>query len=151
MMKKIKLIFIRFAHQLLRLYWFVFRPVGRGVKVVLCYKEKVLMVRHNYGHGLWTVPGGGVKDGELLEVAAVREIKEELGIIITSVTHIGTYTSNYEYKQVTVDCYIAKVASEDFQIDNFEIAEGRWFSPEALPDNRASSVDKIMAMLATGR
>jgi ADP-ribose pyrophosphatase YjhB (NUDIX family) len=147
-MKKIKRLYIEGIHTLLRLYWFIFRPTGNGVKAVLCQEGKVLMVRHNYGHKLWTFPGGGVKRGEVLEVAIKREVNEELGIVLETVVHIGTYETNYEHKQVTVDCYMAEVTSDSFTVDGFEIAEGCWFSPEALPDNRASSVDKIMAMFS---
>ncbi len=146
MMKKIKRLYIESIHRLLRLYWYIFRPTGRGVKVVLCHEGRVLMVRHNYGHKLWTFPGGGVKSGEVLTVAAIREVQEELGVALTAVVHLGTYESNYEHKQVTVDCYTAQVPSESFAIDDFEIAEGQWFLPDTLPVNRASSVDKIMMM-----
>ncbi len=146
-MKKIKRLYIEGIHTLLRLYWFIFRPVGRGVKAVLCHKGKVLMVRHNYGHKLWTFPGGGVKRGEVLSEAIIREVQEELGVVLDAVTHLGTYESNYEHKQVTVDCYTADVTSDSFTIDDFEIAEGCWFSPAALPDNRAASVEQILVML----
>ena len=148
-MKKIKRLCIEGIHTLLRLYWFIFRPTGRGVKAVLCHEGKVLMVRHNYGHKLWTFPGGGVKRGEVLSGAIIREVREELGVVLNAVTHLGTYESTYEYKQVTVDCYTADVTSDYFTIDDFEIAEGGWFSPAALPDNRAASVDKIMTMSGT--
>ncbi len=145
-MKKIKRLYIEGVHTLLRLYWFIFRPTGRGIKVVLCHEGKVLMVRHNYGHKLWTFPGDGVKRGEVLNVAAKREINEELGVVLETVEHIGTYETNYEHKLVTVDCYTAQVTSDTFMIDDFEIAEGQWFLPDVLPDNRAASVDKIMRM-----
>lgn len=44
---------------------------------------RVLMQRRHYEAvhgGLWEFPGGKVEDGESLEIAAIREIKEELGI-----------------------------------------------------------------------
>ncbi|HET7628240.1 MAG TPA: NUDIX hydrolase [Bacillales bacterium] len=41
-------------------------------------KTKILMVK-NKDNGNWTLPGGEVEDGETLDVAAVREAREETG------------------------------------------------------------------------
>ncbi len=146
MIQKIKRLYINFVHSILRLYWFIVRPVGRGVKVLLRHEGKFLFVRHNYGHRQWTIPGGGVKSGELSELAAVREVYEELNMVIDHVTFIGRYESDYEYKKVTVDCYTATPADANFQIDDFEIAEAKWFYLNELPPERASSVDRILKL-----
>lgn len=147
MIQTIKLFYINFVYQLLRLYWFVRRPAGRGVKVLLECEDKVLLVTHNYGHRLWTVPGGGVKSDELSELAAVREIYEELGVLLDRVTYLGQYESNNEYKHVTVDCFKASVTRETkVTIDNFEIAKYAWFTLDSLPAEKASSVTKIISL-----
>ncbi len=144
--KKVKLFSINAVHQLLRVWWFVQRPKGRGVKVVLRYGDEVLLVRHNYGHRLWTFPGGGVHKGESFEDGARREIQEELGVTIHKLTPLGSYVSTYEYKNVTLECFSADVAGPLVAIDDFEIAEAAWFPLSKLPEPRASSVDKIVAL-----
>ena len=58
-----------------------------SVGVIVIKDSKVLLVKHNYGsaNGKYLNPGGFLKDGELPEEAAVREIFEETGVkIITS-------------------------------------------------------------------
>ncbi|HBN97698.1 MAG TPA: phosphohydrolase, partial [Firmicutes bacterium] len=42
---------------------------------------KILMVR-NVDNGLWSLPGGAVEENEFLELAAIREAKEETGFDI---------------------------------------------------------------------
>lgn len=43
--------------------------------------DRILLVHHVHdGHDYWTLPGGGVEEGESPERAAVREVEEETGI-----------------------------------------------------------------------
>jgi len=64
-------------------------PISTGG--VLIKDGKVLLVKVNYGRnkGKWMLPGGVVEDGESLEDAVIREIKEETGLSITPIRIIG--------------------------------------------------------------
>ena len=141
----------RLLHRLRRVYWFVFRPRTTGVKCVVMRDGSWLMIRNTYGRAHWTFPGGGVDRGEAPEAAAVREVAEEVGITLDAVHPIGDYYSDREYKRDTVYCFTATVGSSDVVIDPAEIAESRWVDPAALPDFRAPSVDRIVAMIERER
>jgi 8-oxo-dGTP diphosphatase len=51
----------------------------------------VLVERKNPPHG-WALPGGFVDDGESLELAAVREAKEETCLDVTLIEQFHTYS-----------------------------------------------------------
>lgn len=40
--------------------------------------------------GLWSIPGGRVEPGESAEVAVVREVLEETGLVVRIVREVGT-------------------------------------------------------------
>ena len=110
----------------------------RGVRVILVDSKKgaVLLVRHWYAPGVWTLPGGGVDADEKPEDAARREIREEVGIDIKKIDReIGTYIGKMG-KRDTVRVYSAT----DFEgppslFPNFEIMSREWFSLYDLPEN----------------
>lgn len=56
------------------------------VGAIVTKGESVLAVRQAVGHSLegqWTIPWGRLEEGESPSVAAVREVKEESGVIAT--------------------------------------------------------------------
>ena len=74
-------IFYKFAYVMMRVFCFVFRPRTRGVCVAVRFEDKVLIIKNSYHHK-HTLPGGYVKRGERPRLAAVRELKEEVGLEI---------------------------------------------------------------------
>jgi 8-oxo-dGTP pyrophosphatase MutT (NUDIX family) len=61
-------------------WWRVRKPRLEGCRVLAFDAEdRVLLVRHAYGSGLWMLPGGGLGRGEEPIPAALREFAEEAG------------------------------------------------------------------------
>ena len=64
-----------------------------AVGAVVFNENRVLLVKRDNppGKGLWAIPGGRVKLGETLQVAAERETREETGVIIRAKDPIYTF------------------------------------------------------------
>ncbi len=89
-------------------------PVHVAVAVIVNTKQEVLLaLRHVHQHqgGLWEFPGGKVDADETVYDALLREINEELGIIITSAQPLLKVTHEYNDKSVLLDVW---------QVDKFE-------------------------------
>ena len=69
----------RSAYQLMRVYWAVRRPLTHGSLVAIWVNERILLVRNSYVR-YFSLPGGYVKSGESGKDAAIRELREEIGL-----------------------------------------------------------------------
>jgi 8-oxo-dGTP pyrophosphatase MutT (NUDIX family) len=100
------------------------RPTGQGVKVVIFYKNKLLFIKNTYRVG-WTLPGGGVKKNESPEQAAVREVREEVGISISNLKRRGKVKFDFD-KNGAVTVFSCEVKTPDYEIDNLEVEKANW-------------------------
>jgi mutator protein MutT len=65
-------------------------------------KNEVLFAirKHNPAAGMLDLPGGFIDLGETAEKAIVREIHEELNLIINKMEYVGTFTNKYIYGEI---------------------------------------------------
>jgi mutator protein MutT len=114
------------------------------VNAVLVRNGAVLLAKrsaHRTSYpGLWSFPGGHVEPGETLEVALLREVGEEVGVIPTSFRPIDTIADPNATKAdpVTYHMFAVKAWSggEPFALGD-EHSELGWFDlpdASALPD-----------------
>ncbi|HJT43756.1 MAG TPA: NUDIX domain-containing protein, partial [Rhizomicrobium sp.] len=84
----------RLLWKVAHLVWRITKPRTIGVRaVVLDQEDRVALVRHTYTDQ-WYLPGGGVKKGESIEAALLRELKEELAIVGPHIERVlGVYHS----------------------------------------------------------
>lgn len=92
---------------------------------------RLLCVRHNYGDGRWSLPGGGIEDGETVVAALRREIREETGLEVEPARLITSYSRPEPGRQsVLIRC---KVTGGELIPSNDEIAEVAFFAEDELP------------------
>ncbi len=137
----------RFIYPLFKLYWFLFRPITQGAKIVLTYNNEILLIRHTYGYG-WTFPGGGISKKEDKEDAVRREVREEIGTEINAINFIGSFESNFDYKRDTVFVFTGVVSSKKISIDELEIDIAQWFPINSIPP-LAPNAQKIFKFYET--
>ncbi len=126
-------ILLKIAYQILKIYWFTFRPVTCGVRVLLVRDESVVLVQHTY-QDAWFLPGGGIKRSETLEQAIRREAMEECGASLTSLQLLGAYTQFDNYRTDQIVLFLSKEFSLTGKSDH-EIDQVAIFPFEQLPDN----------------
>ena len=97
-------------------------------------KVEYLMVSSNKDYGEYTgfyyPPGGHVQEGEDIQVALARELKEELGIDVVVEKEIAE-TGGDVKKQVT-HWWSCSTESGEFDIQDEHIADARWMTKEEI-------------------
>jgi len=111
-----------------------------GVGAIIIENARVLLVKraHPPIQGQWSIPGGVLEVGELVREAAVREAREETGLIVVPGDLLGVYDrilrnseQRVQYHYVLVDFLCRPVGGELLAAS--DAAEVRWFTPEELP------------------
>jgi len=92
---------------------------------------QLLLIRRKNepGKGMWAFPGGFVEDDEDLEPAAIRELQEETGLQLSSMTQlcaVGTPGRDTRFRTVSV-VYYAFVNAADHKVQGADdAAEAAW-------------------------
>ena len=100
--------------------------------VVFFYDGGVLLVQRaiHPSYGKWVFPGGYVDRGETLESAALREVREESGLVVRLTRLLGVYS--FPDNPVIVVAYAGDVTGGSLTIDDESLAV-RSFPPAKIP------------------
>lgn len=137
----------RAAYAGLRLYWFLLHPESTGIKCVITDGDRVLLVRHTYGHRGWDLPGGSVKRDEEPVNAAKREMQEELGVSIENWRALGQIEVLIDHRRDSVHCFQAELHGPPIVIDHGELADAKWFPTYELPKDVGRYTRRILARM----
>ncbi len=93
---------------------------------------RVLLVRRAIepGYGKWVFPGGYVDRGEEVPLAAIREAREEAGIVIAIDALLDIYS--YAGRTPVIVVYTARMIGGEVAVDD-EGLEARWFTEAEIP------------------
>jgi len=114
-------------------WWFIRRPAHRGALVALWRDGAVLLVLTSY-RPVWSLPGGGVGRDETERAAALRELREEIGLALPAealrLAHEEEIFWEYRHDHVTI--FEAELASPpEIRLDGREIVRARFANLEA--------------------
>ena len=107
----------------------------RGVKVLVVHADgHVLLVRNSYGNtGHFVLPGGGIRPFEAPLAAALREVREEVGLDLSAVHLLSVHASTAEGKRDSIHLFHGEAEGTPSN-DSREIEEAAFFALDALPD-----------------
>ena len=116
-----------------------------AVAVVIGDERGLLLGRRNIdpAKGGWSFPAGYVNRGEVLEEAAVREAREEMGVSVELHGLVGVYSRRGE--PVVLVVYAGSIAAGSVAPDGREVSEARLFALDALPPMAFGHDDQIVA------
>ncbi len=92
---------------------------------------------------MWEFPGGKVEQGETLESALKREIREELAVEIAVEAPFGVYRHAYTHFRVTLHAFLARLESGEPQPIGVQAI--RWVRPTELAAFPMGKIDRQIA------
>lgn len=116
-----------------------------GERVLICRRKADTVLG-----GLWEFPGGKLEPGETPEQAAIREVREELGIDVEPTGSLDPITHAYPHATVTLSPILCSHISGEPQA--VDCAEWRWveradLTQYAFPDANAPLLGRLAAHL----
>lgn len=136
----------------LRRHWRrVVRPRLAGVSVLACDAQgRLLLVRHSYGSGAWSLPGGGRQRREDPEATARREMREELVVELDELRLLACLEETISGAPHTAHVFAALLRGE-VRPDGREVIAARLFAVGELPEDVSAATLRRIALWQEAR
>lgn len=100
---------------------------------IIQHEGRIYAARRSAGpfEGGWEFPGGKLEEGESAEQALKREVREELGVELSTIWYLDSVEHDYPDFHLHMDCFVCELAPGSVLVDE-EHLEGRWLAREDL-------------------
>jgi NAD+ diphosphatase len=106
--------------------------ISPAVIMAVTRGKKILLARSNHlKFSFYSVLAGYVEVGETLEECVEREVFEEVRLSVKNIRYFGS--QSWPFTNSLMIAFTAEHASGEIIIDQHEILEAAWFSPNNLP------------------
>lgn len=113
--------------------------------IVFNNKGQVLVTQHSQNKH-WSFPKGLIDPGQTTKEAALREVREEGGVVAEIIDKVGyskyIYTFNNEKIFKVVTYFLMKYISGDPKDHDWEVSDIGWYQPEEALKQLTFSRDK---------
>ena len=118
--------------RLARAWWHLRRPRHEGALVAIYVGRALLLVKSSY-RTEWGLPGGSINPGESPDLAAQRELEEEIGLPSHPLRPAGSVSGIWDGRRDQVHFFELHLDRlPELRLDNREIVAARLASPEEL-------------------
>lgn len=129
-------------------YWNLRKVVGKipliinAAGVVLMDENRKILLQKRTDNNKWSIPGGCVDLGEIIEEAAKREVFEETNLVVEDLQLFNVYSGEEQHHvypdgnevYFTNIVYITNKYKGIMKVDGIEGTELKFFSIENLPE-----------------
>jgi len=130
----------------------LFASKRERVRVMLVNdNNETLLIKCSIGLQEWEFPGGGVKSSESLRQAAVRELREEVGIEVDerALIDLGQTKTRHRLAPFYIRTFrIQYTDAATVRKHSLEVSELQWFPLSSLPYDRNNNYSEIVSYSA---
>lgn len=131
------------------------KPIILNSSGVFLFNDKnEMMLVYREDTKNWGLPGGYMEPGETFDQTIKRELYEELNIQVLNLEFYDIYSGQEFYHEYpngdqvysVIALYKAEHLSGDIKVDNKEISEVMFFSPEKIPPTITKTTRKLLEL-----
>jgi mutator protein MutT len=114
-------------------------------KILICQRKS----EDSFG-GYWEFPGGKTEEGESVENCLIRELREELDLVVEPIEALTKIVHNYPHAHLTLHPFLCRRVSGEPKL--IECQRIEWVQPAALhnfkfPPANSALLDEIIRRL----
>lgn len=118
-----------------------------GVATIVVKESKILLGEDTRKGSVFGVPGGHWESGETLKECAIREVREESGVVCQNPTLISVYDFYREDKKksyITIGMKAEYISGKPTNLETEGRLNWNWYTPEAALVLNLFPADKVL-------